>query len=56
MKNSITQTEVAGNMHKFYEAFAIPAASFARAVAFAMSQPDNVDVNEIRFRPTCHEL
>ena len=39
MKNSITQTEVAGNMHKFYEAFAIPADSFARAVAFAMSHP-----------------
>ena len=55
MKNSITETEVAGNMHKFYEAFAIPANSFARAVAFAMSQPDNVDVNEIRFRPTRQE-
>ena len=56
MKNSITETEVAGNMHKFYEAFAIPANSFARAVAFAMSQPDNVGLNEILFWPTRQEL
>lgn len=31
---------------------AIPADSFARMVAFAISQPDDVDVNEILFRPT----
>ena len=42
--------------HKFYEAFAIPAESFARAVAFAMSQPEEVDINEILFRPTRQEL
>jgi NADP-dependent 3-hydroxy acid dehydrogenase YdfG len=35
---------------------AIPAESFARAVAFAMRQPEDVDVNEILFRPTRHEL
>jgi NADP-dependent 3-hydroxy acid dehydrogenase YdfG len=33
-----------------------PADSFARAVAFATSQPENVDVNEILFRPTRQEL
>ncbi|MFP6850925.1 MAG: SDR family oxidoreductase [Pseudomonas sp.] len=31
---------------------AIPAASVARAIAFAIEQPDNVDVNEIVLRPT----
>lgn len=31
---------------------AIPAASVARAVAFAIEQPDDVDVNEIVLRPT----
>ncbi|WP_061128476.1 SDR family oxidoreductase [Caballeronia catudaia] len=31
---------------------AIPADSFARMVAFAISQPDDVDVDEILFRPT----
>jgi NADP-dependent 3-hydroxy acid dehydrogenase YdfG len=43
-------------MRKFYEMGAIPADSFARAVAFAMSQPDDVDINEILFRPTSQEL
>lgn len=56
LPNSVTEPDVAENMHKFYEAFAIPADSFARAVAFAISQPDDVDVNEILFRPTRQEL
>ena len=30
-------------------------ASFVRAVAFAMSQPEDVDINEILFRPTRQE-
>ena len=34
----------------------LPAESFARAVAFAISQPEEVDVNEILFRPTRQEL
>jgi NADP-dependent 3-hydroxy acid dehydrogenase YdfG len=36
--------------------YAIPADSFARMVAFAISQPDDVDVSEILFRPTAQEL
>ena len=35
--------------------FAVPAETFARMVAFAISQPDDVDVNEILFRPTKQE-
>ena len=34
----------------------VPADSFARVVAFAISQPDELDINEILFRPTCQEL
>ena len=34
----------------------VPAASFARVVAFAISQPEEVDINEILFRPTSQEL
>jgi NADP-dependent 3-hydroxy acid dehydrogenase YdfG len=34
----------------------IPADSFARTVAFAVSQPDDVDINEILFRPTRQEI
>jgi quercetin dioxygenase-like cupin family protein len=54
--HSITERDVAENIHKFYETYAIPAESFAQAVAFAMSQPEDVDVNEILFRPTRQEL
>ena len=56
LPNTITEPDVSENIHRFYEAFAIPADSFARAVAFAMSQPEDVDVNEILFRPTRQEL
>ncbi len=36
--------------------FRHPCDSFPRAVALAMSQPDEVDINEIRYRPTRQEL
>jgi NADP-dependent 3-hydroxy acid dehydrogenase YdfG len=54
--NSITQPDVAENTRKFVAEIAIPADSFARMVAFAISQPEDVDVNEILFRPTRQEL
>jgi NADP-dependent 3-hydroxy acid dehydrogenase YdfG len=56
LPNHITDPASAANIQKFYEGFAIPADSFARAVAFAISQPDDMDVNEILFRPTRQEL
>ena len=56
LPSHITDEKSAANIQKFYEGFAIPADSFARAVAFAMSQPEEVDVNEILFRPTRQEL
>ena len=56
LPDSISEPDVSESIHKFYEMYAIPADSFARAVAFAMSQPDDVDVNEILFRPTKQEL
>jgi len=52
LPDSITEADVADRIHKFYHEVAIPADSFARAVAFAISQPDDVDINEILFRPT----
>jgi NADP-dependent 3-hydroxy acid dehydrogenase YdfG len=51
LPNSVTEPDIAENIRKIFE-LAIPAESFARAVAFAMTQPDDVDVNEILFRPT----
>jgi len=55
LPNSATEPDVAENMRKMYE-FAVPAESFARAVVFAMSQPEDVDVNEILYRPTRQEF
>src|SRR5579883_2505177 len=55
LPNSITEADVAEKIGKVYE-LAIPADSFARAVAFAMSQPEDVDVNEILYRPTQQEF
>jgi len=48
---TITDPTIAEGMRRTYEK-AIPADSFARAVTFAMSQPDDVDINEILYRPT----
>lgn len=53
---SITEADVAAGIGQFYEQYAIHPDSFARAVAFAISQPDDVDINEILFRPTRQEL
>ena len=54
LPDSITEPDVAERTRKAYEG-AIDADSFARMVAFAMSQPEDVDVNEILFRPTSQE-
>jgi NADP-dependent 3-hydroxy acid dehydrogenase YdfG len=51
LTHTVTDPVVAEGMRKTYEN-AIPADSFARAVAFAMSRPEDVDINEILFRPT----
>jgi len=34
----------------------VPAETFARLVAFAISEPEDVSINEILFRPTAQEL
>jgi NADP-dependent 3-hydroxy acid dehydrogenase YdfG len=56
LPNTVTDPATAERINKFYEEVAIPPDSFAQAVVFAMSQPENVDVNEILFRPTRQEL
>jgi len=55
LPNSVTEPDIAENIRKVYE-LAIPAESFARAVAFAMTQPEDVDINEILYRPTRQEF
>jgi NADP-dependent 3-hydroxy acid dehydrogenase YdfG len=56
LPNTVTDPQATERIRKFYADVAIPAESFARAVSFAMSQPEEVDVNEILFRPTRQEL
>jgi NADP-dependent 3-hydroxy acid dehydrogenase YdfG len=56
LPNTATDPDTADRVRKFYADVAIPAESFARAVAFAVSQPEEVDINEILFRPTRQEL
>jgi NADP-dependent 3-hydroxy acid dehydrogenase YdfG len=56
LPSHITDPQSATGMQQYYENFAIPADAFARAVAFAIEQPDDVDINEILFRPTRQEL
>lgn len=55
LPDSVTEMDVAQNVRALYQRVAIPADSFARAVVFAMSQPEDVDINEILFRPTAQE-
>ena len=55
LPDSITEPDIAESVRKNY-AIAIPAESFANMLLFAMSQPEEVDVNEILFRPTRQEF
>ncbi|QPC91824.1 SDR family oxidoreductase [Mesorhizobium sp. INR15] len=55
LPDTITDAAVGAGVRALYERVAIPADAFARAVVFAMSQPENVDINEILFRPTAQE-
>lgn len=52
----ITELEVRESVRRMTAEIALPAESFARMVAFAIGQPDDVDVNEILFRPTRQDL
>ena len=48
--------ESAAFVQGFYEQNAIPADSVARAIAYAIEQPADVDINEIVLRPTVQEF
>ena len=52
----ISDPDTAAQTQEFYRQVAIPADAVARAVAFAIEQPSDVDINEILLRPTAQEL
>jgi NADP-dependent 3-hydroxy acid dehydrogenase YdfG len=56
LPGSASEPDVSASLQKMYGDLGIPPESFARAVLFAMSQPEDVDVNEILFRPTRQEF
>ncbi|MEB1611105.1 NADP-dependent 3-hydroxy acid dehydrogenase YdfG [Xanthomonas campestris] len=56
LPGSVKAQGVAEGVAQFYAATAIPASSFARCALFAIAQPEDVDINEILFRPTSQEL
>ena len=51
----ITAPEIRAMAESRASSMAIGADSFARMVAFAINEPDDVDVNEIIFRPTAQQ-
>jgi NADP-dependent 3-hydroxy acid dehydrogenase YdfG len=55
LKLGSTHEESAKFVKAFYES-AIPSESVARAIAFAIDQPADVDINEIVLRPTVQEF
>jgi NADP-dependent 3-hydroxy acid dehydrogenase YdfG len=52
VQSGVSAPDIARGLSAFYEANAISADAFARAVAFALAQPEDMDVNEILYRPT----
>jgi NADP-dependent 3-hydroxy acid dehydrogenase YdfG len=52
LADSMTNTEVKSQINDQMNKMAIPPAAIARAIAFAIEQPAEVDVNEIVIRPT----
>lgn len=52
----ITEADIQQANKEYVGAVGISPDSFARVVAFAISQPEDVDINEVIFRPTSQEL
>ncbi len=52
----ITEADIQQANKDYVGAVGISPDSFARVVAFAISQPEDVDINEIIFRPTSQEM
>jgi NADP-dependent 3-hydroxy acid dehydrogenase YdfG len=54
--NHITDADVLKATQDFVGQIAIGPETFARAVAFAINEPEDVDINEILFRPTAQPV
>lgn len=56
LADHISDKEIQEQTKAFVGKIAVPAATFARMVAFAINEPADVDVNEILFRPTAQPV
>lgn len=56
LANHITDPEVAAGSKQYNAEYAISPDTLARAAVYALSQPEDVDINEILFRPTRQEM
>jgi NADP-dependent 3-hydroxy acid dehydrogenase YdfG len=56
LKHGSTDADAVAGVTAFYEANQIPADSVARAIAYAVEQPAEVDISEIVLRPTVQEF
>jgi NADP-dependent 3-hydroxy acid dehydrogenase YdfG len=52
----ISEEDIAEGVRDYVSKVAVPAESFARMIAFTISEPEDVDVSEIMFRPTAQEV
>jgi NADP-dependent 3-hydroxy acid dehydrogenase YdfG len=55
LKEGSSHEDAAKNLKEFYK-IAIPADSIARAIAYAIEQPQDVEIDEIVIRPTVQEF
>jgi NADP-dependent 3-hydroxy acid dehydrogenase YdfG len=56
LKASTSDEASSKAVNGLYEKWAIPPESIARAIAYAIEQPTDVDINEIVVRPTAQEF
>lgn len=56
LKEHTTDAGAASGVNAFYEQNQIGADSIARAIAYAIEQPDDVDINEVVVRPTVQDF
>lgn len=52
----ISEKDIQQGTRDFVSKIAVGPDTFARAVAFAINEPDDVDINEILFRPTAQSV
>jgi NADP-dependent 3-hydroxy acid dehydrogenase YdfG len=52
LAGSITDPAVRARIRSNMDAFALPPEAVARAIAFAIEQPDDVEIGDLTIRPT----